>query len=118
MKCKDCSQPAEEGKSRCRKHLDYLNEKAKERQLRNERNGLCQSCGKVEVDWRYKNCEDCRIKFRKNTKPRNEKNKELVKERKAKGLCTRCGSKKDSTKSTSYCQKCYEWNKDRMRKYR
>jgi hypothetical protein len=117
LKCVDCSQPAEEGKRRCRKHLDLANEKEKERMAKNEENGLCKKCGEVRVDWRYKNCEDCRAVMRKYNK-HNDKVKDLVRERRANGLCTRCGNERGDGKGKSYCQKCYEWNRNRMRMYR
>ncbi len=45
--CLDCGQPAEQGKSRCAKHLEANAARARERREYLHSIGLCITCGKI-----------------------------------------------------------------------
>lgn len=99
MKCKQCSRPAVNGKSRCVHHLKLRAEQAKRRSARLKQSKLCNVCGSRPPRENERRCDIC---ARSSAKALREKKALLKKE----GICVECRVNK--SEGDYRCSDCAE----------
>jgi hypothetical protein len=105
-KCKQCNEPAVDGKSRCAKHQEEIRIKSAERKAKLKKAGLCKDCGKEAKDGIVL-CEVC-------NKKAQIRNAAVIKERQEQGLCTCCGNERED-QTGAYCNECTKKDNERIR---